>query len=643
MRLHIAGVIRSLGVVLAMTKLPRGPDLPQECFVGRRSLPLRADLGPPRRNGCRRMTVIPPILSRPLRAALAAFAATLSGCAALHPVNGIPIDRVDPCLLQPDRPRSDQRTIDLSLLGQGRPMSHVVDAGDVLGIYIEGVLGDEAQGPPVVSPSLGATPGALTTATVASASLGYPVAVRDDGTISLPYKPPFSVRGLTMGEVELRIREIYSGPDGLLKPGRDRIFLTLHKPRTVRVMVVRKDRPLEPAYLQPPDYRRADDGRGTAVLVELPAYENDVLHALVASGGLPGPDAENAVYVMRAGGACNACANSPYGPSWQPTMPGHATQHGVTSPMLPAAPPARFPMDGFSAARPIEAAGSAEIELASARVLAAMPIPADVTPANSRAYFGHAAMQPFASRTNYGAATATSNPWSRPQISLPVGHTASPGHAFSAPAAPNPSSIEPTGFCLAERGRKAHTCSPSLPCSYEDATVHGPAVRKIPLTILPGESPSFCRSDVLLSNGDVVFVESRSQEYFYTAGLLGGGKYPLPRNEDTSLLDAIALADSQNRILPTRQVGGVSSLSQDVTVGASRVVIFRNSGSGQQVPIKVDLNRVKRNPSLAPSILPGDRIVLQYTPLQAIGATIERHLLEGAVLGVASAVSIGNN
>ena len=320
--------------------------------------------------------------------AIAVCAIGLSGCAALHPVPGVPIERLDACLLQPERPRTDERTIDLSLLGQPRPLSHVVDAGDVLGVFIEGVLGDAAGGPPVVSPSLGATPGALTTATVASASLGYPVTVRDDGTISLPYKPPIAVRGLTMGEVELRIRETYSGPNGLLQAGRDRIFITLHKPRTVRVLVVRKDRPLEPSYAQPPDYRRAEDARGTAVLVELPAYENDVLHALVASGGLPGPDAENAVYVMRAGGTgCGmpALGLNQFGPTPTP-YPGHGvplTNAGPVSSWLPT-PLSRA---DTATARPIHAdaefptgLSSTDVMPAAGRVLATLPISANVDP-----------------------------------------------------------------------------------------------------------------------------------------------------------------------------------------------------------------------------------------------------------------------
>src|SRR6185369_16750419 len=39
--------------------------------------------------------------------------------------------------------------------------------------------------------------------------------------------------------------------------------------------------------------------RGTGKLVALPAYKNDVLHALAETGGLPGLDAENTVYVLR--------------------------------------------------------------------------------------------------------------------------------------------------------------------------------------------------------------------------------------------------------------------------------------------------------------------------------------------------------
>lgn len=616
------------------------------------------------------MTKKPITRNLPIAFTLAfAVCVLMHGCAGLHPIHGIPMDQVDPCLLQPERPRNDGRTIDLSLLGQGRPHAHIVDAGDVLGIYVEGVLGEEDTGPPVVSPSLGASPGALTTATVASAKLGFPVPVRADGTITLPYKPAIHVRGLSMDQVEARIRHTYSGPDGLLRAGRDRIFVTLHKPRTVRVLVVRKDRPSEPAYLQPPDYRRADDGRGTAVLVELPAFENDVLHALVASGGLPGPDAEDAVYVMRAGGSSMMGT----GPTCPPAI-------AAVQPMYPQPPQSfgmanqyvsqqRYEQFGQSpmAPVPMSSVPASGIQQVAGRVIATMPVPATwpASPANpiptewrqpTMPHGASATVPHERSAPNQAPLAALADPFGNSRSGARTGVSGMPSTptmvmasqrrvAYSS-AQPAVSGIEQTGFLRDRRQRRRAAEAETVPCcstGYYDATVANAGVRKIPLNILPGETPSFTQQDVLLNNGDIIFIESRSQEYFYTAGLLGGGKYPLPGNEDTDLLDAIALADSQRRVLPTRQIGGVSSLNQDVTIGASKVIIFREDQSGQTVPIRVDLNKLKRNPATAPVILPGDRVVLQYSKLEAFAAMFERHFLEGTVLGVASGVTFGNN
>lgn len=538
---------------------------------------------------------------------------TSAGCAGLHPIHGVPLDKVDPCLLQPERPKTDGRTIDLSLLGQARPYSHIVDARDVLGIYIEGVLGDATHGPPVVSPSLGASPGGLTTATVASANLGFPVPVRSDGTIVLPYKPALSVRGLSLEQVEALIRNTYSGPDGLLKAGRDRIFVTLHKPRTVRVLVVRKDRVGEPSYAQPPDYRRADEGRGSSVLVELPAFENDVLHALVASGGLPGPDAEEAVYVMRSGGQMVGTPCGPtnfasaYGPQQHFSGNGIAATGFGTRSIARSTQPLQAP--NIRSGAPFT---SRQIATVSAEVMA--PLSADP--------FASARIRPTGPPT--GTTPFPSGNRVRPQTVMQTAHH---GH---------PAACATTGFC---DDASAMQCCPG----FIDTSVRNQHVRRIPLNVLPGELPQFGPQDVLLGDGDIVYIESRSLEYFYTAGLLGGGKYPLPRNEDTDLLDAIAIADSQRRVLPTRQIGGVSSLNQDVTIGASKVIIFRLNQAGETVPIKVDLNKLKRDPAKAPIVLPGDRIVLQYSKLEAIAASFERHFLDGTVLGVASGVTFGGN
>src|SRR5208283_4702524 len=63
----------------------------------------------------------------------------------------------------------------------------------------------------------------------------------------------------------------------------------------------------------------------------------------------------------------------------------------------------------------------------------------------------------------------------------------------------------------------------------------------IPLRMKPGESPPFHPEDILLHNGDIVFIESRDKDVFYVGGLLQAGEYPLPRDRDLDVVEAIAL------------------------------------------------------------------------------------------------------
>jgi hypothetical protein len=57
-----------------------------------------------------------------------------------------------------------------------------------------------------------------------------------------------------------------------------------------------------------------------------------------------------------------------------------------------------------------------------------------------------------------------------------------------------------------------------------------PETIRIPLRLRPGEPVPFRPEDVILNSGDTVIVEARTAEVFYTAGLLGSGQYPLPRD-----------------------------------------------------------------------------------------------------------------
>ena len=95
------------------------------------------------------------------------------GCAAFRPLDGIPV-RYTPDELKATS-RTGKKTIDLSLLAQPAPANNEyrVDSGDVLGVYIESVLGNRETPPPVYFPPMEDAP----------PSLGYPIPVRSDGTI----------------------------------------------------------------------------------------------------------------------------------------------------------------------------------------------------------------------------------------------------------------------------------------------------------------------------------------------------------------------------------------------------------------------------------------------------------------------------
>src|SRR5260370_28201035 len=108
---------------------------------------------------------------------LAAFLvlSTRSGGAALtNPVAvGVPVDRLAPEFLGGSK--EGARPIPLNLLRQKPADVYRLAPGDVLGVWIEGVLGEENQSPPVRLPERGDLP----------AGLGFPIPLRAAATISL--------------------------------------------------------------------------------------------------------------------------------------------------------------------------------------------------------------------------------------------------------------------------------------------------------------------------------------------------------------------------------------------------------------------------------------------------------------------------
>jgi protein involved in polysaccharide export with SLBB domain len=222
----------------------------------------------------------------------------LNGCAAFtNPVaEGVPVRRVPPELL--GRPREEEKPLPLPLLRQPPPEVYRLAPGDVLGVYIEGILGERTQPPPVRYAEQGNLPPAF----------GFPLPVRSDGTLPLPLIKPLKVEGMTLSEAQEAIRQAYLLPKELLKPGNERVVVTLQRPRQYHVLVVRED--ASAAVMGQNTVGSfttttsivGGNRRGTGYALDLPAYENDVLNALARTGGLPGLDAANEIIIQRGAG-----------------------------------------------------------------------------------------------------------------------------------------------------------------------------------------------------------------------------------------------------------------------------------------------------------------------------------------------------
>lgn len=220
---------------------------------------------------------------------------SLAGCASLtNPVaDGVPVRRLPPEMLA--TPKSDKQNLPLSLLRQKQPEVYRLDGGDILGIYVEGVLGEKGKPPPVNVSSESGLP----------ASIGYPVVVHQNGTITLPLIDPVNVRGMSLEQAQTAIRKQYVEEQKVLLPD-NKFIVTLQKRRTYHVLVVRQDTSGGTATTTTSGFgigsigvAAGTTGKGTGFSLDLPAYENDVMNALAKTGGLPGFDAEDEVIIER--------------------------------------------------------------------------------------------------------------------------------------------------------------------------------------------------------------------------------------------------------------------------------------------------------------------------------------------------------
>ena len=140
---------------------------------------------------------------------------------------------------------------------------------------------------------------------------------------------------------------------------------------------------------------------------------------------------------------------------------------------------------------------------------------------------------------------------------------------------------------------------------------------RIPLRVLPCEEPPRLTSDdVTLRDGEVLYIQSREAEVYYTGGMLRGGVHAIPRDYDLDVLSAIAAAGGG----VGAGVGGTDNTNggrSNFLLAPSRILIIRNH-NGRQVAISLKKNDALRDPSSRIYIEPNDVILVEYTNFETL-------------------------
>lgn len=393
-----------------------------------------------------------------------------------HPwaADSVPAHRLPPEAFAASR--DALRPVPASRLSQPRPIEHRIDAGDLLSIFIYGVYPPNQDETPLIRPQQGVNqryypPGG----NVVAPSTGLPMKVNRDGELDLPLIGPLLVRGMTTGDVVQTLRSAYYEQNILLE-GQGRIAVELMVPRTHRVVVLREDVAATAANYAPAS-NVEQSRRGSGNVVDLPIYENDVLHALAATGGLPGSDAANEVFVIRGQAAAGA---------------------GVL--------------------------GDQSVE------------------------------------------------------------------------------------------KIIETLSPETMTDAE-------SIIRIPLAVPTEGCLPFGPTDVLLSDGDIVYIPKR-REYFYTGGMLPGGRVPLPRDEDLDIIEAISMVGASPGGVMGADGGALLAARQTCLRPATRAIVLRTLCDGRQMNIRVDLDRAMHDPRERLVLQPGDVLMLHQKPEAAVLNTL---------------------
>ena len=137
---------------------------------------------------------------------------------------------------------------------------------------------------------------------------------------------------------------------------------------------------------------------------------------------------------------------------------------------------------------------------------------------------------------------------------------------------------------------------------------------KIPLRIKPGEVPDLRPEDIILRDGDIVYVDSRETDVYYTGGQLGGGEFPLPRDYDLDVLAAVSLARfGIGTTQRTSLVGG--SVQQ---TNPTELIVLRRIPGERQLAIRIDLTDAVNDPRQRLLVKAGDTLILRFKPQEEI-------------------------
>ena len=124
----------------------------------------------------------------------------------------------------------------------------------------------------------------------------------------------------------------------------------------------------------------------------------------------------------------------------------------------------------------------------------------------------------------------------------------------------------------------------------------------------------FNTEDIILGDGDIIYVDTRETDVYYTGGLLGGGEFPIPRDYDLDVLAAISIAGKG--VATSERTGALGGVAQNVP--ATELIVLRRVPGKRQLAIRIDLNDTINDPKQRILVKPGDQLLLRYKPQEEV-------------------------